>query len=247
MKRVFAFVGLIGAAAYLFGSPLPAPRDQVELALSPPSVGGPLRTSWGFTLESLRQQPAAPQHIASPRSKPPKTEPDRLLMVGEPDRDLLEWARATLAAYRERSTPSAPDAASPEMWVIGQTNGWVHRDESATDARGLPSYDYVAALEDLHFGQDTAEAEEPPSSKPASPKTRQAVHVAAVAEPESPTPTAKPAADTTDDIKVAGPYRPGGLFARRAHSDDAPRGGGLFGLFGARKTERPGWSVGPAG
>jgi len=249
VKRFLVLVGLVGAAVYLFGPLRIAPQDQVELALSAQPVSGPLHTSWGHTLQSLRQRPVSAQKvskdIASPRSRSLKTEPDRLLVVGGSDGDMVAWARATLAAYRQPSKPSKPYAAPPEMWVIGQTNGWVQRDDT-TDARGLPSYEYLAAIDDLSFGQSTAQVAESPPAQAAPTKTRPVVRVAVVSKPQDSTPAAKPVAHTRDDITVAGPYRPRGLFAR-ARGDDGRRGRGLFGLFGGRKTERAGWSVGPAG
>lgn len=242
MKRFLVLVGLVGAAAYMFGPPRIAPQDHVELALSA-QPSAPLRTSWGLTLQSLRQQPTSSQDI--PRSSPLETERDRLLVVGGSDGDMVAWARATLAAYRQPSKAFKPGAAAPEMWVIGQSNGWVQRDDTAR-ARGLPAYEYLAAIDDLRFGPSAAEVAEAPPAQAAPTKTQPVARVAAVSKPQGSPPTAKPVAHTRDGITVAGPYRPRGLFAR-GRADDEPRGRGLFGLFGGRKTERAGWSVGPAG
>ena len=230
MKRFLIFAGLVGAAVYMFAPPRIAPLDRPEAVQSGQPASGTLRTSWGSTLQSLKEEPS--RDIAFPRPKSPETEPDRLLVVGGADGDLVEWAKATLAAYRQASEPHAalrPGGPGPEMWVIGNTNGWVQGEDSAPDARGLPSYDYVAAIDDLNF-------------VPAEPQP--AARVAAIAKPDLPSPAAKPVVHTQDAIDVAGPYRPRGLFARKR---DGQRGRGPFGLFGGRKTERPAWSAGPAG
>jgi hypothetical protein len=158
---------------------------------------------------------------------------------------MVEWARATLAAYREPSEVLDQGAEAPEMWLIGQSNGWVQRGE-LTDGRGLLAYEYLAAIDELSFGQSAAQAAESPPARAAPTKTRPAARVAAVSKPQDPTPSAKPVVHTRDHTNVAGPYHPRGLFAH-GRSDDARRGRGIFGLFGGRKTERAGWSVGPAG
>jgi len=243
VMRFLVFLSLIiGAAAYIFAPPRNALEERSETAQSAQPVSGPLRTSWGSSLQSLRQQPASSQDIASSRSSPLETESDPLPLAGGPDGDMVEWARATFAAYRQGSKPapmrsSGPD---PEMWLVGQTNGWVQGEDSASGAHGLPSFEYLAAIDDLSFGQSAAQATETPQAKAkaVSAKKHRAPRVAAVSKP----PAAKPVAHTSGGVEVAGPYRPRGLFAR---SGDRQRGRGLFGRSG-RKAEREAWSVGPA-
>ena len=148
VMRFLVFLSLIGAAAYIFAPPRNALEERSETAQSAQPVSGPLRTSWGSSLQSLRQQPASSQDIASSRSRPLETESDPLPLAGGPDGDMVEWARATFAAYRQGSKPapmrsSGPD---PEMWLVGQTNGWVQGEDSASGAHGLPSFEYLAAI-----------------------------------------------------------------------------------------------------
>jgi hypothetical protein len=86
MKRFLVLVCLVGAGAYMFASPLKAPDEGLKPAPAKQHVGGPLLTSWGPTLGSLRQEPeallatsqetASSQEIAGYRSRPRKEELD---------------------------------------------------------------------------------------------------------------------------------------------------------------------------
>ena len=80
MKRLLVLVCLVGAATYIFAPPLKTPEEGSNPALAKERVGGPLLTSWGPTLRSLRQEPeassstsqetASSQQIAGYRSRP---------------------------------------------------------------------------------------------------------------------------------------------------------------------------------
>jgi hypothetical protein len=84
MKRFLVFVCLVGAATYVIAPPLKAPEEGSNPAQAEQRVGGPLLTSWGPTLRSLRQKPEAllatsqetafSQQIAGYRSRPHEEE-----------------------------------------------------------------------------------------------------------------------------------------------------------------------------
>jgi hypothetical protein len=86
MKRFLVFVCLVGAATYVIAPPLKAPEEGSNPAQAKQRVGGPLLTSWGPTLRSLRQKPgallatsqetASSQQIAGYRSGPHEEELD---------------------------------------------------------------------------------------------------------------------------------------------------------------------------
>jgi len=60
MKGFLVFVCLVGAATYyVIAPPLKAPEEGSRPAQAKQRVGGPLLTSWGPSLQSLRQEPEA--------------------------------------------------------------------------------------------------------------------------------------------------------------------------------------------
>ena len=247
MKRFLVFVAVLGAATYMFAPPHTAPEGGSEAARTKQHVSGPLRTSWGPTLRSLRQEPATSQDIVSSRqnhaygSRPRQEEANRRLVVGGSEGDPFEWARPTLAAYSQASKPS--DSPGTELWVMGQTNGWVQPKGPNAQERGWASY--VAATDDLGFVKPVTETAQTPLAKVASTKTRPSHaakpphRVATALEPQKTDPNSKPAVRVSDDIKVAKPHF--------NSSNDRRRGRGLFGIFRGRNVERPAWSIGPAG
>ena len=111
MKWLLLFVGLVGAATYMFAPPRTALEDQSVAAQANPHVSGPLLTSWGSTLQSLRQEPEAPpaisQEMASARqnaaygSRPHKEQVDLRQVVGT--------YKLTTSVHRGSAPP--PDAS----------------------------------------------------------------------------------------------------------------------------------------
>jgi hypothetical protein len=251
MKRFLLFVGIVGATVYMLAPPHKAPEGGSEAIQAKQNVSGPLRTSWGSTLRTLREEPATSQDIVSSRqthtygSKPRQEAANRYLVVGSSQGDPFERARETLDAYSQATNPS-PTARS-ELWVMGQTNGWVQPKGPNTLERSWAS-SYVASIEDLGFAKPVAKPVETPSAKVTSTKTKPshaakpASRVVATSESQKPDPNRKPAVRVSEDITVAKPHRPRGLF-----SSNGRRGRGLFGLFRGRNVERRAWSIGPAG
>ena len=75
MKQFLLFICLVVAAAYMFAPPLTAPEEASKPAPAKMRVSGPLSTSWGPTLQSLRQEsepPSAFRQIAVYGSRPHK-------------------------------------------------------------------------------------------------------------------------------------------------------------------------------
>ena len=249
MRWFLLLVGLVGFVAYAFIPPRAVPEvrpGSVKL------ISGPLRTSWGATLQDLRQGPSVAQNIVSSRkdytqgSRTRFSEADRYLEVGGSERDPFEQARRLLTAYT--AAPHQPpvgrsQAPKTELWVMGQTNGWVQPKEANIQAAEWAPY--VASVEDFRFSEPVADTTEKPSAKAAStgtmaPLTANLTHaVAAAPKP----PSTKSRVGASDDI-AAEPRRPRGLFTT---NDDGRRRHGLFGLFRGRKAERPAWSIGPTG
>jgi hypothetical protein len=60
VKQFLLVICLVGAAAYMFAPPLTAPEEASKPAPAKLHVSGPLSTSWGPTLQSLRQEPEPP-------------------------------------------------------------------------------------------------------------------------------------------------------------------------------------------
>jgi hypothetical protein len=83
MKRFLVFVSLVGAATYVFAPSLTAPEEGSTPASAKHHVGGPLLTSWGPTLRSLRQEPevllATSHETASSRQTDYKSRPHQEL------------------------------------------------------------------------------------------------------------------------------------------------------------------------
>jgi hypothetical protein len=251
MKRLLLLVGIVGATAYMLAPPHKASEGGSEAIQAKQNVSSPLRTSWGSTLRTLREEPATSQNIVSSRqihnygSKPRQEEANRYLVVGSSQGDPFERAKETLDAYSQATNPS-PTVRS-ELWVMGQTNGWVQPKGPNTLERGWAS-SYVASIEDLGFADPVAEPLETPPAKVASTKTKPshaakpASRVMAASERQKPDLNPKRAVRVSEDTTVAKPHRPRGLFGFSGRRDR-----GIFGLFRGRKAERRAWSVGPGG
>jgi hypothetical protein len=245
MKRFLFVVCIVAAAIYAF-PPHTGPRSGAEATFVKPHGSGPLRTSWGSTLQALKQEPTQSKDIASsPRPSThghkPRQGEGNLLVVGGSEADPLRRARETLAAYSSPANTSAGFGSSQsEMWVIGQTNGWIQPESAGVEDEGWTSYAYIEPVDEAPVvadaDNDAVSAEQQPS--------RPAARIAKAPEPQ--TPAIKSRRDNrvvSDDTQIAKPNRPRGLFTRAA---DGQRGRGLFGLFKARKVERRAWSVGPS-
>lgn len=249
MKRFLLFVGVGGAAIYMFASPQTAPVGGPKATQAMQPISGPLRTSWASTLQALRQEPVSSQELVSARPNPahgsnPRMEgANRYLMVGGSGGDPLERGRAMLAAYSQaKPSPTRSYYRDTELWIIGPTIGWVQSSAANALRRGWASSGYVAPINDMVFAQThAAETAKTPLTKKAA-TTKNPSRVATASKPQRPSPTAKLSESASHDTKVAKPLRPRGLFTS---GGDGRRG--LLGLFRGRKAERRAWSFGQAG
>jgi hypothetical protein len=257
VKRFLLFAGVVGAATYMLAPPHTTPEGTSEEAQVKQHVGGPLQTSWGLTLQILRRKPASYQGVVSLRqnhaygSRALQEGAYRHVAVGGSGGDPFERATAILAAYSQASE-SPPtvrsDSLKAELWVIGETNGWVQPEDSYTQEFGWNSCQYIASIDNLGFKARVTATTETPSVKVTSAKTQKPSHatnshrLAATSKPQEAGPTSKLGVRVSDDVKAAKPHRPRGLFTR---GGEKRRGRGLFGFFRGRKAERPAWSTGP--
>jgi uncharacterized protein YraI len=254
VRRLLLFVCTVGAAVYLLTPPskttdgLP---DSASAFQTPTDhqIRGPLSSSWGSTLRSLRQdQEAAWVSTQRPTSALPKpgsastpnieAQESQLARVTQPapqphqasvttdetERDAVKWVRLT-QAVRVRSKPSvsSPDLrlypAGSKAQIVGRKNGWVQVLNPTTNERGWVYHSYLASID--------------------NPKADSSVPPVKVASPRSPKPThtAKPTIRASGVAKVSQVKR---RHDRQARPTERRR---LFGLFKRRKARRA-WSLG---
>lgn len=260
MKRFVLFLFLVGVAAYLLTPPPKLAEDASEVGSSAQAVADrqvrePLSSSWGSSLQSLRQEKEAarekdqqplPRETAAslPRQQPvdegaqptlaaqlsARADQASTVSIGDPELEPIEWVRMSQAvrARGEASVSSPglrPYPAGSKAQVVGRANGWVQLLDPATQERGWVYHSYLVSA-------DEPTAAEPRSVKPPPVK---------VASPTShePTGTAEPALRTSDAIRVTKAQKPRDRRARRLERRRAR------GLFKRRKSQRA-WALGPA-
>jgi hypothetical protein len=275
VKRLLLFVCLVGAAVYMLTPPRPvleADRVSVAQAQGDRPGSGPLRSSWGSTLRSLRQEPqgnsqeaASPRQHAEygPKALKAKRDPQPMLAADDrtasvdrasapetdtPKRQAAEWARITLSAraHSEASLSSPTVRVHPpgtELQILGHTNGWFQLLDPKTQEVGWVFYKYLHSIDRPSRSQPTVEARaEPPPV--ATPNVAVKATTPTTQKSQEPDQSAKRAirAAVRSSDEVTKPDRRGGLFARRG---ERRRGVGLFGFRG-RKAARRAWTIGPA-
>lgn len=151
MKRFVLFLLLVGTAVYLFmpqRKPLEVGPDVVSTAqnqASPHEASGPLTSSWGSSLQKLRQEP---QDVRANFQQPGSTEiTGPVQTVGSAPRQIREKVGSQPAYQAEPSVEldqaSAPTNKDPEreavQWVR-MTTAVNTRSEATIDSPTLRSY-----------------------------------------------------------------------------------------------------------
>lgn len=272
MKRFVLFLLLVGTAVYLFmpqrtpleGRPEVASTTQNQ-AISH-EASAPLASSWGSSLETLRQEPSAAWATSQ---KPVPTEvTGSLQTIGSAPRHIGEKQGSQPAGQAEpsveRDQASAPTDEDPEreavQWVK-MTTAVKTRSEAAPDSPTLRSYSagsiarvvgqengWVQLLDPTTqergwvYHLYLAAVTPPTAAQLAAAKKPQPV-AAASTKPRKPisrkrTRTAKPTIRTSDTVKVTKAKQRRDQKVRRA---ERRRG---LGLFKRRKAQRA-WSLGP--
>jgi len=254
VKRFVLFLFLVGATVYLLTPPRTSPEGSTEAVSTAEmeadaQVSGPLRSSWGSSLQSLRQKtdiewvsdqhPVPPEATSSAprrytdkqesrptRSAPPSVLADQKSAPTKDDakREAVEWVRMTRAVrLRSKASVSSPGfrlyPAGSKAQVVGRENGWVQLLNPTTQERGWVYHRYLASIDGPSATQPVA-ASKPPRVKVASPISRK------------PTRAAKPAVRISDTIKMTKAQKRRDRRARRVERR-------------LRKAQRA-WSLGPA-
>jgi hypothetical protein len=258
VKRLLLVLCLVGGAVYLF-APLRAVPVSDETVLAQAHVDnserddGPLRTSWGSTLQSLRQDPDTSarteetgtyRHPAAYGDVTASIDKASTTATDAPDQEPERWARVTLAAtvYKEPSL-SSPVAgySSPgtEVQILEYKNGWFRVKKPETRESGWVLYN---SLEYIH-GPAAAPAQIAAVAEPAAQKPPANV---VLQTSRKPTRIAEPATRVSHDRKVAAPrdFRSAERASGRKVAETGKRRRGL-GLFKRRKARRA-YSLGPA-
>ncbi len=266
MKRLLLSVCLVGTAVYLLTPPRVVPEGGSEAISAARTqanhqVRGPLRSSWGSALRSLKrelqvpwpdsQQSAPSQQRAAYGQAPhkekqvsqpalgaqPAASVDQLSAsaIDAPEREVAEWARLTLAA-RAHSEASV-SSPTVQFYSPGTEVQVVGRTNGWFQLLNPTTQERGWVFEKYLVSIDGPSPNQLPIEATIEPPVK-------VASPKSQKPirSAKPAVRASDDFKVAKPDRQRGRFARRG---DRRRGLGLFG-FGDRKAARAAWSIGQA-
>lgn len=220
-------------------------------AQSGDSGSGPLSSSWGSNLQSIRkgpevsgsgpQQPASSEvnsHVPRPGTEKQQSEPTpsaqpsaQLDQASAPAKDNTDqkasnWVRMTQdVRTRSEASLSSPELryypAGSKAQAIGRVNGWVQLLDPTTQERGWVYHSYLASIDDPGEVQPNAARKPPP---------------VVVVPPTSPKPrsrktttNAKPAVRTTDAVTAPEAKR------RRDRKSWRMRRRGL-GLFRRRKA-----------
>jgi pyruvate/2-oxoglutarate dehydrogenase complex dihydrolipoamide acyltransferase (E2) component len=257
VERLLVILFLVGATVYLLAPQRAVPVYEEKKnavaqagAESKQRADVPLRSSWGSTLKSLRQEPdtsPASQETGSYRQAavyeemPYQTDlehinvtgdlaasPDEASMPGTSasDKEPAQWARITRPAtlHREASVSSpivGYSGPGKEVQIREYVNGWFRVQDPGTQENGWVFHKYVAYI----YGPTPAEAQAATAEPPVT-----------VASPTSQKPTriAKPA------VRKAAKRHDQD---RRIAEDSQRRR--WFGFFRRREAPRA-WSFGPA-
>lgn len=276
MKRLLTLLCLVGAAVYLLAPPRAVPvNDDVAVAqahvYSDQSRDVPLRTSWGSTLNSLKQNPdpsveteevrsyrqaasygERPNQVDQAESDLPQPATVDLTKsvddlatatTGAIDQEAKQWARVTLAAtlYREPSL-SSPVAGYSSPGTEVRILEYNNGWFRVQDPASQKSgWAYYKSLEYIH-GPTAAPAQVAAVDEPAVKPASNAV------SPASPKPAriAQPAVRVSDDREVIEPrdFRSAERASHRKVAETTQRRRG-FGLF-KRRQERRAWALGPS-
>jgi hypothetical protein len=257
VERLLVILFLVGATVYVLAPPRTVPGYEEESAVAQTGAESKrradvsLRSSWGSTLKSLRQEPdtsPASQENGSYRQAavyeemPNQTDSehinvtvdlaaslDEASMAGasSSDKEPAQWARITRRAtlHREASVSSpivGYSGPGKEVQIREYVNGWFRVQDPETQESGWIFHKYVAYI----YGPTAAEAQ-----------------VAATAEPSvkvaSPT-SQKPARIGKPAVRNAAKRHD----QNRQIAEDGERRR-WFGLFRRREAPRA-WSFGPA-
>jgi hypothetical protein len=257
VERLLVILFLVGAAMYVLAPPRAVSVCEEENAVARPGAESkrradvPLRSSWGSTLKSLRQEPdtsPASQETGSYRQAavyeemPHQTDSEHINVNADlaasldeasmpgtsaSDRGATQWARITRPATLHReSSVSSPivgySGPGKEVQIREYVNGWFRVQDPETQEGGWIFHKYIAYI----YGPTPSEAQ-----------------VAARAEPSvkvaSPT-SQKPARIAKSGVPKAGKRHD----QNRRIAEDGQRRR-WFGFFGRRETPRA-WSFGPA-
>lgn len=220
----------------MFAPPRTVPEEGTEATQARHDVKGPLRTSWGSTLQSLSQVPHHTDAVDPQQGA--------YQLTSSAGNDAISRNRPAVSSLSVRF-----DRSGTEMWLLGQSNGWFQPADRTPQDGGWVSDGYLASIDDLNPTGRRTNAESP-SARVASPSPQKPSHAARaqvrlVAAPKSPRSgqTAGPDARASDAVDVGNLHRRRGRLAR---GGDERRGRGLFGFFRGRKAERTAWSVGSA-
>lgn len=255
MKRFVLFLFLVGTAVYLLAPQQERVDDAV--ASSPPAktlahreVSEGLQSSWGSTLQTMRQEPEVVGYSDSQPYSPettgslpaPKTDvkeaelaavspPSQQLdqqapAVDDTEGDADEWVRFTQAVTTRSDAaltalPLRSYSAGSKAKVVGRANGWVQLFDPTTQERGWVYHAYLASIGAPSAAQ-LAAANKPKPVATASAKPRKVVR--------KKTRTAKPAVRAKKPVKVTKAQRRD----RNARRAERKRGG----FFKRRKARR---------
>lgn len=274
MKRLLFILFLVGAAVYLLAPPRAVPVSEEKKAVAQAGgdirqrADGPLRSSWGSTLKSLRQKPdttPASQETGSyrqaaaykKRPDPAQTNSGRITNTGDLtgsidkasttragalDGEDTGWARITLAAtLRREASVSSPIVGYSRPGKEVQIRDYANgwfRVRDPDTHEGGWIFHKYVAY--IH-GPTPADAQVAATAEPS----------VKVASPTSRKPTriAKPAVRASNNRKVAKRHDRNRRIAERDKQRNrvAERGERRrwFGLF-KRREARQAWSFGPA-
>jgi hypothetical protein len=267
MKRLLLFLCLAGAAVYVLTPPRAVPDGEVgDISAGQTQANHPagrqLRSSWGSTLQSLRQEPRAPlansQEPASTRQNaaygPRRYEEknqgsERTLGAYDPaasvaktsapaidklEQEPVEWAKVVLAARaHSEASVSSPIVRFYRPGTEVQVVRWERGWFQLSDpVTQERGWVFEKYLVSID-GPSPMQAAMESTAEPPSPK-------AALPKAKKQSRSAKPAVRVADEVTKRDRRR--GRWARRG---DRRRGLGLFGFRG-RKAAPSAWSIGPA-
>jgi len=272
MKRFVLVLLLVGTAVYLLmpqRKPLEAGPEVASTAQNKANsheASGPLTSSWGSSLQTLRQEPIAAR-ASSPQPVPTEIT-GSVQTVGSVPRQIKEKEGSQPTGQAEpsveRDQASAPTNEGPEREAVAwvrMTTAVKTRSAAAIDSPLLRSYSagsiarvvgkengWVQLLDPTTqergwvYHLYLAAVVLPTAAQLAAAKKPQPVAEAST-KPQRPTSrqptrTAKPTIRASDPVKVSKAKQRGDRTAQRA---ERRRG---FGLFKRRKAQRA-WSLGP--
>jgi hypothetical protein len=229
VTRLLVLAFLLGAAAYVLIPPVPqggqeSGRSEVQ---GDHNDDGPLRTAWGPTLQSLREQP--PDYATTaPSSRQTEKAVDASTT---PANGSAKIALAT--ALHSKPSVSSPTIGfygpGAELKVVGALGGWFQVVDPATQQRGWVFYRYLTSGGPTP-AQAAVAAAEPPPVKAKSSTSRKPSHTRKFVVRDS----------HHDEVAIWHERR-----RQWARGNDRRRGCGLFG-FRCRQVEQSAWSLGPA-